>query len=362
MMERIQNHEREMEQQRTQLEDTKRLLAEQKTRIDELERRRRRAEELVRDASVQTRIEEPDIALLSDVALRGVSPAPVPCQQAERMEEQRRQNASHPESRDKRKRRKSSRVARARVQQLDRERIEQERQEDLELEQQLEREQRRQAERIQCAARRLQNNAQPAPAQRRPDLLAAVQRRIQHDVFNRPLSGHNLRMIFDDDDRAHISEATAFLMRLPQAFVLARLRRLIWGKEFFDTAHPGSVHMGCWVVSRRASCDLRMKLTDSGESHSFSFARLALRLWHDEQSIYSLVEHHNCQLKAGHTCHVDACMRPDHIVLESDRDAGERRRCKARGTCLGHRTVHKDGTRQVRKPCIFPPQGAFVRQ
>lgn len=151
-------------------------------------------------------------------------------------------------------------------------------------------------------------------------------------------------------------------MRLPQAFVLARLRRLIWGKEFFDTAHPGSVHMGCWVVSRRASCDLRMKLTDSGESHGFSFARLAVRLWHDEESIYSLVQHHNHQLKAGHTCHVDACMRPDHIVVESDRDAGERRRCKARGKCLGHRTVHKDGTRQVRKPCIFPPQGAFVRQ
>lgn len=151
-------------------------------------------------------------------------------------------------------------------------------------------------------------------------------------------------------------------MRLPQAFVLARLRRLIWGKEFFDTVHPGSTHMGCWVVSRRASCDLRMKLTDSGESHGFSFARLAVRLWHDEESIYSLVQHHKQQLKAGHTCHVDACMRPDHIVVESDRDAGERRRCKARGKCLGHRTVHKDGTRQVRKPCIFPPQGAFVRQ
>lgn len=366
MLERIKNHDREMEQQRAQLEETKRLLAEQKSRIDDLEQRRR-AEELVQHDSVQTRVEEPDVAPLPDVIRRDASPAPVPCHQAERREERRQQNTCQAERRDKRNRRRSSRVARARLQEQERERIEQERQEDLELEQQLEQEQLHQAERIQCAVRNLQDNAQqghaqPRPAQRRPEVLAAVQRRIQHDVFNRPLSGHNLRIIFDDDDRPHISEATAFLMRLPQSFVLARLRRLVEGKEFFDTAHLGSTHLGCWVVSRRASCDLRMKLTDSGESHNISFARLAVRLWHDEQSIYSLLQHHNHQLKAWHTCHVDACMRPDHIVVESDRAAGERRNCKARGRCYGHRTVLKDGTSQVRKPCVFPPRGASVRQ
>ncbi|POS76624.1 hypothetical protein DHEL01_v204989 [Diaporthe helianthi] len=356
MLARVKAHEREMERQRAQLEDTKRLLAEQKSRIDDLEQRRRAAD-LVRDSAAQT-IQEPDPDPLPNVAHRHVPPAPVPPARAERREERRRQASCQSERRDKRKGRISSRVARARMQEQERERIEQERQEDLELQQQLKQEQRRQAERVQCAARAPENNArqgqaQPGPAQR---MLDAVQRRIQHDMFNQPLSGHNLQIRFDDDDRGHISEATAFLMRLPQSFILARLRRVIEGKDFFETTHLGSTHLGCWVVSRRASCDLRMKLTDSGESHSFSFARLAARLWHDEQSIYSLLQHQNRPLKAGHTCHVDACMRPDHIVIETDRDAGERRKCKARGRCYGHRTVHKDGTRQVRKPCIFFPR------
>lgn len=360
MRARIKNHEREMEQQRAQLEDTKRLLAEQQSRIDDLEQQRR-DEELVRDSAAQT-IEESAVGPLPHLAHQDAPPAPVPCRQAEISEERRRQATCQSERSDKRKGRRSSRVVRVRLQDQERARIEQERQEDLELEQQLEQEQRRQAERIQCAARSLQNNARQAqalsgPAQR---MLDAVQRRIQHDVFNRPLSGHNPRIYYDDDDRPHLSNATAFLLRLPQVFILARLRRLIEGKDFFETAHLGSTHLGCWVVSRRAACDLRMKLVDSGEAHNFSFARIAFRLWHDEQSIYRLLEPQSQQLKAIHTCHVDACMRPDHIVIETDRAAGERRKCKARGRCYGHKTVHKDGTRQVRKPCIFPPRGAFV--
>ncbi|KAG8157761.1 hypothetical protein KVR01_012423 [Diaporthe batatas] len=363
MLARIQNHEKEMEQQRALLEDTKRLLAEQKSRIDDLEQRRRQPEEFVRDSAPQA-VEEPAVdSPLPNVAHQDSPPAPVPCRQSERREERQRQDTCQSERRDKRKRRRSSRVARVRLLERERERIEQERQEDLELEQQLEQEQRRQAERIQCAARSLQNNTRQAQALSRPAqrMLDAIQIRIQHDVFNRPLSGLNPRVEFDDRDRHHISEATAFLMRLPQAFILARLCRLIEGKDFFETTHLGSTHLGCWVVSRRAACDLRMKLTDSGETHSFSFSRLAVRLWHDEQSLYSLLQHQSQKLKAGHTCHVDACMRPDHIVIETDRVAGERRKCKARGRCYGHKTVHKDGTRQVRKPCIFFPRGVFVR-
>lgn len=192
---------------------------------------------------------------------------------------------------------------------------------------------------------------------------ADAQTRIQHEIFTRPLSGHNPRIIFDDDDRPHISEATAFLMRLPQAFVMAKLRKLVEGKAFFDVAHPGSVHMGCWVVSsKRSSCDMRMKLSDSGEKHGFSFPRLAVRLWHDEQSIYSLLQHHKHRQKAVHTCHIETCMRPDHIVVEPSSAAAERRRCKREGWCPGHEFVHKDGSRQARKPCIFPPQNAFLRR
>ncbi|KAG6358059.1 hypothetical protein INS49_013943 [Diaporthe citri] len=250
---------------------------------------------------------------------------------------------------------------------MKRQRLEQERQEDLELEQQLEQEQRREAERqerrLQRVMRRPQNGAQGDPAQTEAQMEADAQTRIQHEIFTRPLSGHNPRIIFDDDDRPHISEATAFLMRLPQAFVMAKLRKLVEGKSFFDVAHPGSVHMGCWVVSsKRASCDMRMKLTDSGEKHGFSFPRLAVRMWHDEQSIYSLVQHHKHRQKAVHTCHIETCMRPDHIVVEPSSAAAERRRCKREGWCPGHEFVHKDGTRQARKPCIFPPQNANLRR
>lgn len=186
------------------------------------------------------------------------------------------------------------------------------------------------------------------------------QRRIQHEVFTRPLSGVNPDLEHDDDDRPYLSHATAFLLRLPQAFVLRKLQKLVEGKAFFDVTHPGSVHMGCWVVSsKRVSHDMRMKLTESGEQHGFSFARLAVRMWHDEVSIYSLLQHKH---RASNTCHTDDCMHPDHIVVESVKAAGERRRCKREGRCRGHVTVHKDGTRQVRRPCIFAPQGASIRR
>ncbi|KKY31151.1 hypothetical protein UCDDA912_g08874 [Diaporthe ampelina] len=291
LLEKIRRQEKEMEQQRAQdraqLEETKRLLAEQKTRIDDLEQRRA-AEELVRDPG-------------------------------------------------------------------ERQQIEQDRQEELELEHQLEQEQRREAERLQRVVRRVQDNGQRAPAQVRPETEAEAQRRIQHEIFTRPLSGHNPQIEFDDYDLPYISHATAFLMRLPQAFVLRKLRKLVEGKTFFDVAHPGRVYMGCWVVSKRASCDMRMKLVESGEKHGFSFARLAVRLWHDEQSIYKFIEHDKHQLKAINTCHTERCIHPDHIVVEPSSAAGERRRCKNRGRCYGHATVGKDGSRQARRPCIFPP-------
>lgn len=413
MMARIKSHEKEMEQQRAQLEDTKRLLAEQKTRIDDLEQQRR-AEELLRDADLQTRAEERDVTPPQETAARHVAPLPevapratatpavtipqhlasppdavsqavvprrVSSRQAQRREEKRRRNASQAARREERRRQFASQGAptrlkrqeRRRLEQekqegltLQRQRLEEERQEDLELEQQLELEQRseaeRQEQRLPRVTREPQNSIQNEPLQSPPESEAEAQRRIQHEVFSRPLSGHNPNITFDDEDRPYVSKATAFLMRLPQAFVLAKLRKLAKGKAFFDLAHPGSVHMGCWVVSRRASCDSRMKLMESGEKHGFSFERLAVRLWHDEQSIYKLVQHDRHQPLAVRVCHTDTCMRPDHIVVEPSSAAAERRRCKREGWCPGHKFFHKDGTRQARKHCIFPPQGAFIRR
>lgn len=379
MLERLKSHEKEMEQQRAQLEDTKRLLAEHKTRIDDLEQRRR-VGEVVRDPGERARTEEGEVSPHPTAVPRnGATPAPrdvspphntvprdvaTPAVTVPQHLAPRRDSCYQSEASNKNRRRKAARMARIRLREQERQRREQERQEDLELEQQLEQEQRRAAERVQAAVRRPQNNAQQAPPQSSPRAQATAQKRIQHEVFSRPLSGHNPEMTFDDDDRPFISEATAFLMRLPQSFVLSKLRKLVQGKPFFDVAHPGSVHMGCWVVSskRGGSCDMRMKLTDSGETHGFSFARLAVRLWHDAASIYSLVEHHKNRQKAVHTCHNEQCMRPEHIVVEPSSAAAERRRCKREGWCPGHHFVHKDGTRQARKSCIFAPQGAFIRR
>lgn len=413
MLERIKSHEKEMEQQRAQLEDTKRLLAEQKTRIDDLEQQRL-VEELARDLDVQIRAEEravtppqetttrraaptpeaaprvtatPSVAIPRhlatplDAVSHDVAPRRVSSRQAQRREEKKRRNASQAARREERRRQfafqgaqnRLKRQERRRLEQekdeglaLERQRLEEERQEDLELEQQLEQEQRREVERQEQrhprVARESQNSVQHEPPQVTPESEDEAQRRIQHEVFSRPLSGHNPTITFDDEDRPYVSKATAFLMRLPQAFVLAKLRKLARGKAFFDLAHPGSVHMGCWVVSRRASCDSRMKLMESGEKHGFSFERLAVRLWHDEQSIYKLVQHDRHQPLAVRVCHTDTCMRPDHIVVEPSSAAAERRRCKREGWCPGHKFFHKDGTRQARKHCIFPPQGAFIRR
>lgn len=343
MLERIRSHEKEMEQQRVQLEETQRLVAEQKTRIDDLEQQRR-VEELIQDLDTQTRNEEDVIAHPHDAA---------PQQLPARRISQRQANMRE----DIRRRRNESREARARFQEQEGQRLGQQRQEELELEQQLEREheQRRQRE-----ARRLQAKVQQGPDQTQSHIQAQI--RIQQEVFTRPLSGHNPKLIFDDSDRPHISEATAFLMRLSQESILAKLHKFVSGRAFFDVGHRSSAHMGCWVVSRRACADQRVRLSDSGETHNFSFARLAVRLWHDEQSIYSLLQHHKHQQKSVHTCHTDECMRPDHIVVEPSRAAGERRACKREGRCRGHVTVYKDGTSQRRRECIFPPQGAFVRR
>ncbi|KAI3392428.1 hypothetical protein diail_5707 [Diaporthe ilicicola] len=348
MLERIRSHEKEMEQQRVQLEETKRLVAEQKTRIDDLEQQRR-VEELIQGLEAQPRVEERAIS-----PQPGAGPREVPQRRISKRQAKMRE--------DLQRRRKESREARARLQEEDRQRREQERQEVLELEQQLAHEHEHEdAQRRQREARRLQDEIQEDPIQTQAQIQA--QMRIQHEIFTRPLSGHNPKLIFDDSDRPHISEATAFLMRLSQEAILAKLHKFISGRAFFDVdGQARHTATGCWVVSRRACADQRVRLSDSGETHNFSLARLAVRLWHDEQSIYSLLQHHKHQQKSVRACHTDDCMHPDHIVVEPSAAAGERRACKRQGRCRGHVTVHKDGTRQRRRPCIFPPQVAFARR
>ncbi|KUI72448.1 hypothetical protein VM1G_07555 [Cytospora mali] len=153
----------------------------------------------------------------------------------------------------------------------------------------------------------------------------ASQKRLKRKVLERPLSGHNPKLIFDDEDRPNVSEATVFLLRLSQQEVLDRFSRHIKDKDFFDLKHSHFKSIGCWVISGEASYDYKMKVWDKGEKHTFSFRRLAIRLWHDEHSMYSLLQGKNHQ-KAIQVCLNEHCMNPDHIEVESSKESAERHR------------------------------------
>lgn len=182
-----------------------------------------------------------------------------------------------------------------------------------------------------------------------------TQKRFKRRVLQHALSGHNPELVFEDADRPIVSEATAFLLRLSQQQVLNKFCKHIKKKEFFDIDHPSRSFMGCWVISADDPSDYRIKMSDQGETHSFPFKRLAIRLWHDEESMYRLLQG-KTQQKATSICHNKKCMNPDHIVVEHSKQLGERRKCKKRGHCFGHITTHKDGTVQRRLRCIFPHQ------
>ncbi|ROV90943.1 hypothetical protein VPNG_10076 [Cytospora leucostoma] len=236
MMERLRNHEKEMEQTRGQLEKTTQMLADQERRIDKLEHQRR-VDELQQELERQVSAEEKQVD---------------------------KSNGADMESNDNRIRLLKRNNQKPNNRQRDAEpRISPERDGHVDGE------------------------VQPSPA---PNSQRYSQRRLKRKVLGHPLSGHNPKLIFDDDDRANVSQATVFLLRLSQQEVLGKFSRYIENKDFFDVHHPDFKSMGCWVISEKATFDYKMKLWDRGEQHTFSFRRLAIRLWHDEESIYSLLQ------------------------------------------------------------------------
>lgn len=139
-----------------------------------------------------------------------------------------------------------------------------------------------------AAAQPMIENAQrPIPAL--PDAQIVAKRLFKCEVLEHALSGHDPKLVSDDDDRPIVSDATAFLLRLSQQEVLDKFSRFIKYKEFFDINHPSFKSMGCWIISGEACSDYKMKLWHKGEKHTFSFSRLAIRMWHDEESMYSLL-------------------------------------------------------------------------
>ncbi|KAK7736687.1 hypothetical protein SLS53_006895 [Cytospora paraplurivora] len=350
MMERMRNHEKQMEQTRDQLEKTNQMLAEQQRRIDELEHQRR-IDELQQELDQQVSAENEQAHAGKDVLLRreaGLQPNEDVVQRAGQQEQRRRHGkqrqqdphlqAEQPEARQREPETNGHSSQHAGGYQL------------------ANRQRQRHAEPRSPAELdgHIDAEVQPSPA---PDLQRHSQRRLKRKVLGHPLSGHNPKLIFDDDDRPIVSEATVFLLRLSQQEVLDKFSRYIKHKSFFDVHHPDFKSMGCWIISAKATSDYRMKLRDRGEQHTFSFRRLAIRLWHDEVSIYSLLQGKNHQ-KAIQVCQNEQCMHPGHIQVESSKESAERRKCKQRRRCAGHVTTHKDGTVQRRRLCIFAPLSA----
>lgn len=340
MMERMQNHEEEMELTRSRLDRANQMLEDQQRRIDELEQQRR-IDDLMKELDRQDSIEGQEDFV--EGAQQNQDSA-----QTEHQQEHRRRH----------------------VRQRQRDRP-------LEPEQPEAQHRKPKSKRQHTTGQRRRDLGSPSPAghdgvgsvagaqsiienreSADPAALEArniTQKQFKREVLEHALSGHNPKLVFDDDDRPIVSEATAFLLRLSQQEVLDKFSKHVKHKKFFDISHPSFKSMGCWVISGEASSDYRMKLWDKGEKHTFSFIRLAIRLWHEEESMYRLLQG-KTQQKAIPVCHNERCMNPGHIQVEPSKESAERRRCKRRGRCSGHVTTHKDGTVQRRMWCIFPHQ------
>lgn len=358
MLERMRNYEVQMEETRVRLEQASKMVEEQRRRIDDLEQQRR-IDDLVKELERQVPMEGQ-----KEHVERNLQPR-------EAAGSQQIQESVQPERRAEQRRHKKHR-----------EHIRTAEPDQAEPHQQPEPDTRSHAnhphgDRRHPNKHRRRSIGSPNPAERHgPESAAgaqhivednqgldlatlesrkATQRHFKREVLRHALSGHNPQLIFDDDDRPVVSEATVFLLRLSQQEVLGKFRRHVRHKEFFDVGHPGFRATGCWIIAGDSKGDYKMKLWDQGERHTFSFIRLAIRLWHNEESIYRLLQG-KTQQKAIPVCHNEACMHPGHIQVEPSKEAAERRVCKKRGRCNGHVTTHKDGTVQRRKWCIFPDQ------
>lgn len=357
MRKRIRNHETEMEETARRLETMSQKIEEQQRRIGDLEQKQRIGEllrELEREDPIEAQEEHAEGHLRLDHKARS-QPSQETVQHGRRQKQCRRHEGQRRHDRciepEQSETRSGEPETRHLTQQPD--------------EHQGETGQRRRAldtpspperngHRSVTATRPIIENAQ-SPIQALSDAKKATQRRFKREVLKCALSGHNPKLVFDDNDRPIVSEATAFLLRLSQEVVLDKFKRYIKNKDFFDVNHPSFKSTGCWLISSEACSDYKIKLWNKGEKHTFSFSRLAIRLWHDEESMYSLLQG-KTQQKAIPVCHNDNCMNPGHILVEASKEAAERRKCKSRGRCTGHVTVHKDGTVQRRMSCIFPHQ------
>lgn len=97
--------------------------------------------------------------------------------------------------------------------------------------------------------------------------------------------------------------------------------------------------------------DGQFKLYYGEENHSFTLHRLAVRIWHDEESVLRLL------LSKSHwawrLCRNAACFNPEHVVVESRKEGKSREVCEREGFCMEHPVWSKCGRMEERRRCIF---------
>lgn len=153
-------------------------------------------------------------------------------------------------------------------------------------------------------------------------------------------------------DSTRTTAATAFLLNVPPHISLTRLHQFLARPSFaFNLADPDVRDKGCWPVRIAHKHDGQFKLYYGAENHSFTLHRLAVRIWHDEESVLRLL------LSKSHwalrLCRNGACFNPAHVVVESRREGRSREVCARAGFCVGHSVWEKCGRGEERRACVF---------
>lgn len=173
-------------------------------------------------------------------------------------------------------------------------------------------------------------------------------------VLRCPRSGLNFSIDYEKSiDGDQTSEATAFLLNIPLQIIFNRFQTYLNRPAFaFDLGDPDTHAKGCWVVHAERQQDSQFKLYYKERNYAFTLNRLAVRMWHKEESVLRLLLSKNH--KAVHLCHNKRCFNPQHIVVESRKEHVDRSNCVKDGRCQGHPIWSKCGQVDERRRCILP--------
>ncbi|KAJ4387598.1 hypothetical protein N0V93_008194 [Gnomoniopsis smithogilvyi] len=172
-------------------------------------------------------------------------------------------------------------------------------------------------------------------------------------VLRYPLSGLTFSINYEKDiDGDQTSEATAFLLNVPLQVIFNRFQTYMNRPAFAFNLRDADAHAkGCWMVRAERQQDSQFKLYYNERNYAFTLTRLAVRMWHNEESVLRLLLSKNH--KAVHLCHNKLCFNPEHIVVESQKEHTDRLSCVKDGRCRGHPIWSKYGQIDARRRCIF---------